>query len=139
MYLKGVIYKLLDEYDHAKQCFEFVVNNESRIGREFSLPPQSMLELGLIEVILNNKDKAIELINKCINDYSGYTNDVYVHIRAFAGLRSLGVTTDKQNENDNKLEDYKKQWLRNLSLKEKKYNKVIEEEDTVDKHNAIHK
>ncbi|CAG2168530.1 unnamed protein product [Oppiella nova] len=69
----------------------------------FSLPAQAYCELGIIEFEMNNTDKAIDLLNKCINDYTGYMNENYVHVKAFATLRRLGLYTEKQGIDDQKL------------------------------------
>lgn len=62
--------------------------------------PQSLHELAVIEMYRNNYDEAKELFNRVIKDYSGYLTENFVHLRAYAGLRDLGVNTDKQEIND---------------------------------------
>ena len=65
--------------------------------------------MGLIEYELKNNDKAIELLNKCINEYSGYLSENIVHVRAFAALRELGVGNEKLGEDETKRMYYYKQ------------------------------
>ncbi|CAG2109683.1 unnamed protein product, partial [Medioppia subpectinata] len=128
-YLEGVVSKLLFDYTKAKQCMDVVIANDGRIGREFSLPAQAALEMGLIEYEMKNHEKAIELLNKCINEYTGYLNENYVHLRAFAALRELGVGVEKHSEDDNKLEEYKNQWLNGMNIKKKTYDQLMETEE----------
>ncbi|CAG2178370.1 unnamed protein product [Oppiella nova] len=128
-YLQGAVWRLMNEYDKARKCMQVIVENDGRIGREFSLPAQAALEMGLIEYELKNNDKAIELLNKCINEYSGYLNENYVHIRAFAALRELGVGNEKEGEDETKLGEYKKQWLKDIKIDRKKYDQLLETEE----------
>ena len=71
---------------------------ESRIEQELSIPPQCLLELGLIELYENNAEEAKKWIKKAIKDYTGYLTENYVHVRAYAVLRELGVSTDKHED-----------------------------------------
>ena len=80
---------------------DWCINSESRIFHEFSIPPQAVLELGLVELELNNGVEAEKWLKKCTQDYSNYTNENFVHLRAYAALRELGVSTDKQTVNQN--------------------------------------
>ncbi|CAG2173186.1 unnamed protein product [Oppiella nova] len=111
---------------------EYVKNDELLILPDlFSLPAQAYCELGLIEFEMKNNDKAIELLNKCIDDYTGYLNENYIHFKAYAALRELGLCTAKQGTDHNKLEEYRKQWLKNINIDEKCYEKVLETEEEV--------
>ena len=76
--------------------------SDSRIGREFSLPAQSVLELGLIECELNNRQTATKLLNQCLYEYTGYANENYVQIRAYAALRGLGAIKEHEDEDEGK-------------------------------------
>ena len=51
---------------------------------------------------MKNNDKAIELLNKCIDDYTGYLNENYIHFKTYAALRELGLCTAKQGTDHNK-------------------------------------
>jgi tetratricopeptide (TPR) repeat protein len=72
---------------------------ESRIDKEYSLLPQSLLELGLIEMNLQNRDKAKAILDKVIKNYTKYTTENLVHIRVYAAFREMGFNTDKDNDN----------------------------------------
>ncbi|CAG2163421.1 unnamed protein product [Oppiella nova] len=128
-YFQGVIWRLMGEYEKASKCIEVIFENDGRIGREYSLPAQAALEMGLIEYELKNHEKAIELLNKCINEYSGYLSENIVHVRAFAALRELGVGNEKLGEDETKLEEYKKQWLKDIKIDRKKYDQLLETEE----------
>ena len=60
------------------------------------------MELGLTEMDLGNKESAEQWLNKCINDYSGYLFENYVHLRAYGALRAMGVNCDQNNVDQNK-------------------------------------
>ncbi|XP_054155263.1 uncharacterized protein LOC128953768 [Oppia nitens] len=95
-----VLLRLLNDFQNARQLLNFIIENESRIGCEFSLPAQAVCELGLIEVQLKNTSEATKLLNKAINEYTGYLNEMIVHFKAYAGLRELGIVSDKQEVKD---------------------------------------
>ncbi|CAG2105391.1 unnamed protein product [Medioppia subpectinata] len=84
----------------------YLMATDSRIGREFSLPAQSVLELGLIECDLKNDEKATQLLNKCMTDYTSYPNENFVHIRAYAALRGLGAVGEAPEVDDQKSKNY---------------------------------
>ncbi|CAG2120290.1 unnamed protein product, partial [Medioppia subpectinata] len=100
LFYKGVVHRLLGQYSEAKNCQTIVFEEEGRICREHSIPPQAVLELGLVELELNNAPEAIKWLDKAINDYHNYMNENYVQIRAYAGLREIGVSTDKHNADE---------------------------------------
>ena len=54
-----------------------------------------------MELELNNGVEAEKWLKKCTQDYSHYTNENFVHLRAYAALRELGVSTDKQTVDKN--------------------------------------
>ncbi|CAG2109684.1 unnamed protein product [Medioppia subpectinata] len=129
IFYKGVVFRLMSDFKKATECQQIIIDNESRIGGQFSLPAQAVLEMGLIEYEMKNTEKAIDLLNKCINEYTGYLNENYVHIKAFTALRGLGVCHTKQTDNEHLLEEYKKQWLKDINIDQKSYDKVVEIED----------
>ncbi|CAG2169605.1 unnamed protein product [Oppiella nova] len=101
LFYKGIIHRLSSQYTDARKCFKTVFEEEARISHEFAIPPQAVLELGLVELELNNGDEAKMWLKKCTQDYSNYTNENFVHLRVYAALRELGVSTDKQTVNQN--------------------------------------
>ncbi|CAG2115051.1 unnamed protein product [Medioppia subpectinata] len=130
IFYKGVVFRLMSDFKKATECQQIIIDNESRIGGQFSLPAQAVLEMGLIEYEIKNTKKAIDLLNKCINEYTGYLNENYVHIKAFTALRGLGVCNTKQADDELLLDEYKKQWLKDINIDQKSYDKVVEIEDT---------
>ncbi|CAG2181126.1 unnamed protein product, partial [Oppiella nova] len=101
---------------------------EARFGREYSIPPQSALELGLLDLELNNGIEARKWIKKALHDYSNYTNENYVHIRAYAALRELGVSTDKHSVDQSLSQEYRDQWLRDIRNEEENVDKILTNE-----------
>jgi hypothetical protein len=61
-----------------------------------------MLELGLTELAQQNMNEAKMWFDKAIEDYSGYLTENLVHIRVYAALRELGISTDKEKEDNSK-------------------------------------
>ncbi|CAG2106738.1 unnamed protein product, partial [Medioppia subpectinata] len=129
IFYKGVVFRLMSNFKKATECQQIIIDNEPRIGGQFSLPAQAVLEMGLIEYEMKNTEKAIDLLNKCINEYTGYLNENYVHFKAFTALRGLGVCNTKQADDEHLLEEYKKQWLKDINIEQKSYDKVVEIED----------
>ena len=50
-----------------------------------------------MELELNNRADAEKWLKKSLHDYSNYMNENYVHIRAYAALRELGISSDKHS------------------------------------------
>ncbi|XP_054155261.1 tetratricopeptide repeat protein 39C-like [Oppia nitens] len=103
LFYKAVIHKFLGEYDECKKCLTTIIDDTDRFQRETSIPPQAVFEMGLVEMELNNTTEAKQWINKCLHDFSGYVNENFVHIRAYAALRHIGVSSDKQRVDDSLL------------------------------------
>ncbi len=59
-----------------------------------------MLELGLTQLAQQNLNEAKMWFDKATNDYSGYLTENLVHIRVYAALRELGISTDKEKEDN---------------------------------------
>ncbi|CAG2166307.1 unnamed protein product [Oppiella nova] len=97
---------------------------EARFGREYSIPPQSVMELGLVELELNNRAEAEKWLKKSLHDYSNYMNENYVHIRAYAALRELGVSSDKHSVDQIQCQEYRNQWLRDTRNDEENVDKI---------------
>ena len=68
------------------------------------------MELGLIEFQSNNSISAEKWLKKSLTDYNHYLNENYVHLRACAGLRQLGITNE-----DLRLDQMKSKLNLNLS------------------------
>ncbi|CAG2101645.1 unnamed protein product, partial [Medioppia subpectinata] len=109
----------------------FLKSKEGRICREHSIPPQAVLELGLVELELNNAPEANKWLNKAINDYRNYMNENYVQIRAYAGLRKIGVSTDKHNADESTSVKYRNQWLSDIRCEDEDVEKLIELNESV--------
>ncbi|CAG2122121.1 unnamed protein product, partial [Medioppia subpectinata] len=131
LFFRAVFLKLQGNLEEAKQCLHIILNAELRIEREFSIPPQTVLELGLIEMELNNKDEAKRLLNRVIKDYSAYLRENFVHLRVYAALRELGVSTDKETEDQIKMQEYGKEWLKDLEVEEKSYENIMKKDRLV--------
>ena len=58
------------------------------------------MELGLIELAQGNKDEARDILEKTIKNYTKYLSENIVHIKSYAALRALGVSTDKTTSED---------------------------------------
>ena len=92
-----------NKFSHSLNVLTIDLVRESRFEQDFFVPPQCVLELGLIEFYQINGEEAKMWLKKAIKDYSGYLTENFVHLRAYAALRDLGVSTDK-DEDPNKSE-----------------------------------
>lgn len=73
----------------------FPLNRESKFCKENKFVPYSNLELGLVYLAQGNKEEAKTILDHTIKNYSKYYSENVVQIKAYAALRSLGVSTDK--------------------------------------------
>ena len=89
---------VVESYKYLSQFFL----SESRIGREFSIGPKTMLELGLTAIEDRDYEGAEKCLNKCIHDYSGYLFENIVLLRAYGGLRIMGISIEQQNADEAK-------------------------------------
>jgi len=119
----------LGNFSEAKHCFHTILKEESRIEQELSIPPQCLLELGLIELEEKNREESKKWLKKSIKEYSGYLTENFVHLRAYAALRELGVSTDKQ-EDPNKVANGK-DWLKELEVDEHNYEELLKTDKLV--------
>ena len=127
----------------------FLIKSESRIGKDKSIVVQTVLELGLIDLAQGDHESAKKWINKSIHDYSRYLTENYVHMRGYAGLRELGISTDKDKEDEAKCKDcsflfnlanfylisveqYRKEWLKEMNVEEKSYETLVQTEEESD-------
>ena len=60
--------------------------------------PQASMELGLIALAQGKKDEAKEILENTLKNYTKYLSENIVHIKSFAALRALGVSTDKTSD-----------------------------------------
>ena len=60
------------------------------------------LEMGLIEMEHGNFEEAKQWLDHAEKDYSGYTAENFVHLKAYAAIRRMGHKTDKQKEDKEK-------------------------------------
>ena len=60
--------------------------------------PQASMELGLVALAQGNKDEAKDILEKTLKNYTKYLSENIVHIKSYAALRALGVSTDKTSD-----------------------------------------
>lgn len=80
----------------------FIIFNDYR-GHTFKekfIVPQSNMELGLVALAQGNNDEAKEILEFTIKNYTKYISENIVHIKSYAALRALGVSTDKTSKED---------------------------------------
>lgn len=82
--------------------FHLNSNRKSRIDLETSIVPMATLEVGLIEMEQGNYDTAKKWFDSAEKDFSGYTAENFVHIKAYAAIRRMGYKTDKEKEDKEK-------------------------------------
>ncbi len=56
------------------------------------------MELGLVALAQGNKEEAKEILDKTLKNYTKYLSENIVHIKSYAALRALGVSTDKTSD-----------------------------------------
>lgn len=56
------------------------------------------MELGLVALVQGNKEEAKDLLDKTLKNYTKYLSENIVHIKSYAALRALGVSTDKTSD-----------------------------------------
>ena len=71
---------------------------EKQFDKEKYIVPQAHMELGLVVMLEGNKEEAKAILEKVLKDYSKYLSENIVHIKSYAALRALGVSTDKDAE-----------------------------------------
>lgn len=76
----------------------FGLNREKTFQKDRSIVPQAHMEIGLIRMLEGQKEEAKNILEMVIKNYSKYVNENIVHIKAYAALRALGVSTDKDAE-----------------------------------------
>ncbi|KAF7490321.1 Tetratricopeptide repeat protein 39B [Sarcoptes scabiei] len=98
LFYKGVILKHLGKFNEAIDCFNTIMNEEKVFVKEKSIVPQAHMEIGMVKMLEGKKDEAKEILESVIQTYSKYVSENIVHIRSYAALRALGVSTDKTVE-----------------------------------------
>lgn len=53
------------------------------------------MEIGLVNLAQGNKEEAKKILEDTIKNFSKYLSENIVHIKSYAALRALGVSTDK--------------------------------------------
>lgn len=56
------------------------------------------MEIGLVNLAQGNKEEAKKILEDTIKNFSKYLSENIVHIKSYAALRALGVSTDKTVE-----------------------------------------
>lgn len=87
LFLKGVCCKFLRRFEEAIECFEFIVTNESMLGKSY-LVPHSFLELGLVYRALKCNKEARVWIEKA-RARSKYLLEALIQMKAHGVLRQM--------------------------------------------------
>lgn len=99
MFYKGVLLKHMKKYAEAVECFKTIISEEKTIKeKERYVVPQASMELGLVALAQGNKEEAKEILDKTLKNYTKYLSENIVHIKSYAALRALGVSTDKTSD-----------------------------------------
>ena len=69
-----------------------------------SLIPQTLMELGLIQAMLSNKDDAKKFFQKALKHFSGYRSESLVQIRIHSAILDLDSNIAMEHNNNNDLE-----------------------------------
>lgn len=99
LFYKGVLLKHMEQYSEAIECFKTIMK-EGHTFKEKFIVPQSNMELGLVALAQGNNDEAKEILEFTIKNYTKYISENIVHIKSYAALRALGVSTDKTSKED---------------------------------------
>lgn len=99
------------QVDHCRVSVAIVVSNhiqcpnqtlfarrEAVFTKDKSIVPQSHMEIGLVNLAQGNKEEAKKILEDTIKNFSKYLSENIVHIKSYAALRALGVSTDKTVE-----------------------------------------
>lgn len=73
--------------------------------KERSIVPQSHMEIGMIKMYEGQKEEAKSILEHVIEHYTKYVSENIVHIKSYAALRALGVSTDKTSDECEEGED----------------------------------
>ena len=99
MFYKGVLLKHSKKYKEATECFKTIISEEKQLKeKEKYIVPQANMELGLIELAQGHKEEAKDILEKTLKNYTKYLSENIVHIKSYAALRALGVSTDKTSD-----------------------------------------
>lgn len=52
----------------------------------------------MVALAQGNKDEAKDILEKTLKNYTKYLSENIVHIKSYAALRALGVSTDKTTD-----------------------------------------
>lgn len=77
-----------------------IENREKQFVKERSIVPQAHMEIGLVKMAQGNKEEAKDILEKTIKNFTKYVSENIVLIKSYAALRELGVSTDKDAEED---------------------------------------
>ncbi|CAF0770495.1 unnamed protein product [Didymodactylos carnosus] len=87
--LRGVILFFLHHYDEALEALDEVLSLTKQFEEKSYLPPNALLEKGLIYTAMKQNQKASECLHKALNDHKDYQLESRLHFRANAALWSL--------------------------------------------------
>ncbi|XP_074598536.1 tetratricopeptide repeat protein 39B-like isoform X2 [Brevipalpus obovatus] len=104
--LKGTCLRHLGRIEESVECLEKIVARSKQISLNHYVHPCCQLELGIDYMELGDEKKATEFLRKSVNDYTKYSGELIVHVRAHYCLRTL---EDQQSES----QDMKEQIIAN--------------------------
>ncbi|CAF1072988.1 unnamed protein product [Adineta steineri] len=86
---RGVLLHFLHQYDEAHQAFDEIINMAKRFDNKSFLAPNALLEKSLIYITLKQKQKAIEYLQKSLNDYKDYQLESRLQFRINAAMQTV--------------------------------------------------
>ncbi|CAF3305579.1 unnamed protein product [Rotaria socialis] len=87
--LRGVLLHFLHQYDEAHKAFDEIIPLAKRFDGKSFLVPTAIFEKGLIYVGLKQKQKAIECLQKSLNDYKDYQLESRLQFRINAAMQTV--------------------------------------------------
>lgn len=58
------------------------------------------MEIGFVQLALGQKDEAKATLEATLKNFTRYVSENIVHIKSYAALRALGVSTDKEADEE---------------------------------------
>ena len=90
---------IFDTINHLDNL-NLIVSNKSidNIDEDKSLIPQTLMELGLIQTIINNKTEAKKYFQKALKHFSGYTTEGLVQIRIHSAIKNINSKVEDEDK-----------------------------------------
>ncbi|CAF0884907.1 unnamed protein product [Adineta ricciae] len=86
--LRGVLLHFLHRYDEAHQAFDEIIEMAKQFDEKSFLAANAALEKGLIYLNLKQKQKALEYLQKSLNDYKDYQLESRLQFRINAAMQT---------------------------------------------------